>query len=195
MPEASGTSDLRALAAHVILVGKTSSSRSTRVPGTTFGPCSRHVGEGTRLGLIVGLGLGLTSTGGVLTPSMPHDPEWLGSFVAFTALGAAVGALAGGAIGVGVRRSQRRQLDRDLAHLVDQEARGEDSTSSSNAARPCTRSNSPKTDEAEAVLSRTLRLLEPLRPSYVSVTYGAGGDSPRANAPTSWCATSTATRP
>ncbi len=33
----------------------------------------------------------------------------------------------------------------------------------------------PKTDEAEAVLERTLLELEPLDPSFVSVTYGAGG--------------------
>jgi methylenetetrahydrofolate reductase (NADPH) len=33
----------------------------------------------------------------------------------------------------------------------------------------------PKTAEAEAQLERTLRELEPLNPSYVSVTYGAGG--------------------
>jgi methylenetetrahydrofolate reductase (NADPH) len=33
----------------------------------------------------------------------------------------------------------------------------------------------PKDDEMELVLARTLRALEPLAPSYVSVTYGAGG--------------------
>ena len=33
----------------------------------------------------------------------------------------------------------------------------------------------PRDEEAEKVLARTLRALEPLRPSYVSVTYGAGG--------------------
>jgi len=33
----------------------------------------------------------------------------------------------------------------------------------------------PRTAEAEAQLEQTLRELEPLRPSYVSVTYGAGG--------------------
>ena len=35
----------------------------------------------------------------------------------------------------------------------------------------------PRSDEMEAVLARTLRNLEPLRPSYVSVTYGAGGST------------------
>jgi methylenetetrahydrofolate reductase (NADPH) len=33
----------------------------------------------------------------------------------------------------------------------------------------------PKTEEAERVLEQTLVELEPLRPSYVSITYGAGG--------------------
>jgi len=35
----------------------------------------------------------------------------------------------------------------------------------------------PRDDEMEAVLARTLRALEPLGPSYVSVTYGAGGST------------------
>jgi methylenetetrahydrofolate reductase (NADPH) len=33
----------------------------------------------------------------------------------------------------------------------------------------------PRSETAEAILAETLRELEPLRPSYVSVTYGAGG--------------------
>ena len=35
----------------------------------------------------------------------------------------------------------------------------------------------PKTDEATAVLEQTIRELEPLAPSFVSVTYGAGGST------------------
>lgn len=35
----------------------------------------------------------------------------------------------------------------------------------------------PRTDEAEARLQSTLTELEPLRPSFVSVTYGAGGST------------------
>ncbi len=35
----------------------------------------------------------------------------------------------------------------------------------------------PCDEEMEAVLARTLRRLEPLHPSYVSVTYGAGGST------------------
>lgn len=35
----------------------------------------------------------------------------------------------------------------------------------------------PKTDEGEATLRRTLNDLEPLQPSFVSITYGAGGST------------------
>ncbi|MFP3908135.1 MAG: methylenetetrahydrofolate reductase [NAD(P)H] [Acidimicrobiales bacterium] len=35
----------------------------------------------------------------------------------------------------------------------------------------------PKTDEAERRLEKTIRELQPLEPSYVSVTYGAGGST------------------
>jgi methylenetetrahydrofolate reductase (NADPH) len=35
----------------------------------------------------------------------------------------------------------------------------------------------PRTEEMEQVLERTLHRLEPLRPSFVSVTYGAGGST------------------
>ena len=35
----------------------------------------------------------------------------------------------------------------------------------------------PKTDEAQAQLVRTLRELQALEPSFVSVTYGAGGST------------------
>jgi methylenetetrahydrofolate reductase (NADPH) len=35
----------------------------------------------------------------------------------------------------------------------------------------------PRTDEAEAQLTRTLAQLEPLQPSFVSITYGAGGST------------------
>ena len=50
----------------------------------------------------------------------------------------------------------------------------------------------PRTPEAEEQLERTLVELEALHPSYVSVTYGAGGTT-RSGRTTSSC-TSTTTR-
>ncbi len=47
----------------------------------------------------------------------------------------------------------------------------------------------PRTAESEAQLERTLAELEPLHPSYVSVTYGAGAAP--GNAPTTWWSRST----
>src|SRR5260370_9334533 len=35
----------------------------------------------------------------------------------------------------------------------------------------------PRTEEAERILEKTLIELEPLQPSFVSVTYGAGGST------------------
>ena len=50
----------------------------------------------------------------------------------------------------------------------------------------------PRDEKMEGVLAQTLRDLEPLRPSYVSVTYGAGGTT--RERPTRSSSASTATR-
>jgi hypothetical protein len=84
-------------------------------------PVSRRAGEGARVGVIVGLALGISYTG-VLTPLSPHDPEWFAGFVVIAAATTAIGAAVGGTLGVGVRVVQRRQLDRELARLVDEHA-------------------------------------------------------------------------
>ena len=50
----------------------------------------------------------------------------------------------------------------------------------------------PRTEEAEERLDKTLLELEPLGPSFVSVTYGAGGST--RDTTDGWSSTSTRTR-
>src|SRR5262245_11234759 len=120
MPPAD-TSDLRALA-RVILDREDLEQALHRRQRYELQPVSRRATEGARIGMILGLALGLSSTG-FLTPAMPHDAEWFATFVALAVVTTAIGTLAGSAIGVGVRLAQRRHLDRELAMLVDESAR------------------------------------------------------------------------
>jgi hypothetical protein len=117
MPPAE-TSDLRALA-RVILDREDLEQGVHRRARYDLHPVSRRAAEGARIGVILGLALGISSTG-VLTPLAPHDPEWFAMFVLISVATTALGAIAGSALGVGVRTVQRRQLDRDLARLVDE---------------------------------------------------------------------------
>jgi hypothetical protein len=121
MPPASDTSDLRALA-RVILDREDEEQALIQRPRYDLHPVSRRFEDGARTGLVVGLTLGLASTG-VVSPGVPHTPHWFVWFALFTASGTTIGACWGALIGLGVRASQRRQLDRELALLVDEPPR------------------------------------------------------------------------
>jgi hypothetical protein len=123
MPPAE-TTDLRALA-RVILDREDLEQAVHRRPRYELRPVSRRAADGARIGVILGLALGISSTG-VLTPLAPHDPEWFAMFVLISAATTAIGTVAGSAVGVGVRTVQRRQLDRDFARLVDEHAAADD---------------------------------------------------------------------
>ncbi len=120
MPPAAETPDLRALA-RVILDREDREQAVRGRPRYELHPVSRRGAEGARVGMIVGLALGISSTSAV-TPAAPRQPEWLVTFGLVTAASTAIGALAGSALGLGVRAAQRRQLDRELEHLVDEDA-------------------------------------------------------------------------
>ena len=121
MPPVAEASDLRALA-RVILDREDREQAVRRRPRYELHPVSRRGAEGARVGMIVGLALGISSAGAA-TPAVSRPPEWFVTFVLVTVASTALGALAGSALGLGVRAAQRRQLDRDLEHLVDESAR------------------------------------------------------------------------
>jgi hypothetical protein len=121
MPPASDTSDLRALA-RVILDREDEEQALIQRPRYDLHPVSRRFEDGARTGAIVGLTVTLASTG-IVSPGVPHASHWFVSFLIFTGGGTSIGACWGALIGLGVRASQRRHLDRELASLVDEQSR------------------------------------------------------------------------
>lgn len=121
MPPGSDTSDLRALA-RVILDQEDLDQSAGRDPRYELRPVHRRFVEGVRVGLLLGVALGLTSTGAG-TAAIFREPAWLAYFALFTVAGTALGAIVGAAVGLGVRRSQRRGLDAELALLVGNSSR------------------------------------------------------------------------
>ncbi|HXY90908.1 MAG TPA: hypothetical protein VEP49_00365 [Acidimicrobiia bacterium] len=118
MPPSGDRSDLRALA-RVILdqEEREQASMHARPPRYELEPVRRRCAEGVRLGFVLGLSLGLTSTGAG-TGATFRPGAWLAVFLLFLAAGTALGAVVGVAAGAVVRWSQRRGLDAELEHLT-----------------------------------------------------------------------------
>jgi hypothetical protein len=112
------TSDLRALA-RVILDQEDLEQAAMRSlqPLYDLEPVRRQCVRGLRVGSLLGITLGLASSG-VGTATTFRQPAWAASFVVLTVAGTTLGAAAGAGAGVVTRWSQRRRLDRELAALV-----------------------------------------------------------------------------
>jgi hypothetical protein len=121
MPPGSDTSDLRALA-RVILDQEDLEQSVARGPRYELRPVHRRFVEGVRVGLLVGVAVGLASTGAG-TATTFREPASLEYFLLFTVAGTSLGAIAGVALGLGVRWSQRRGIDAELASLVRESRR------------------------------------------------------------------------
>jgi hypothetical protein len=121
MPPGSDTSDLRALA-RVILDQEDLEQSVGRAPRYELRPVHRRFVEGLRVGLLMGVAVGLASTGAG-TATTFREPASLQYFALFTVAGTFLGAIAGAALGLGVRRSQRRGLDAELVSLVQDSPR------------------------------------------------------------------------
>jgi hypothetical protein len=116
MPPGSDTSDLRALA-RVILDQEDLEQSAARGPKYDLRPVHRRFVEGLRIGVLVGLVLGLASTGAGTAHTF-REPASLEYFALFTVAGIVLCSGAGVAFGLAVRWSQRRRLDAELASLV-----------------------------------------------------------------------------
>jgi cation transporter-like permease len=116
MAPGSNTSDLRALA-RVILDQEDLEQSVSRGPRYELRPVHRRFIEGVRVGLLMGVAVGLASTG-VGTATTLREPASLQYFMLFTVAGTSLGAIAGAALGLGVSWSQRRGLDAELVSLV-----------------------------------------------------------------------------
>ena len=80
-------------------------------------PVRRQLLKGLRVGSLLGIALGVASTGAG-TASTFRQPGWAASLVLLTSAGTVLGAAFGVCSGLVTRWSQRRRLDRDLATLV-----------------------------------------------------------------------------
>jgi hypothetical protein len=122
MPDTSDRSDIRALA-RVILEQEEREQAAMRTPRPVYelNPVRRRLAKGIRLGLVIGIALGLASIR-LGTTEQVHPAGWLASFVLWTVGGTLAGALAGAVIGLVVRWWQRQelgtQLDAELADLT-----------------------------------------------------------------------------
>jgi hypothetical protein len=118
MPAAPDTSDLRALA-RVILDQEDLEQSAMRVsrPPYELAPVRRRAVEGARVGLLVGVGLGLASLGSGTARTF-RSPAWVVYFVLFVVIVTTVGVMAGAIAGVVVQYAQRRGIDSELAELT-----------------------------------------------------------------------------
>jgi hypothetical protein len=112
------TSDLRALA-RVILDQEDleQAAMHPSQPPYDLQPVRRQCVKGLRVGSVLGLALGLASSGAG-TATTFRQPGWAASFVLLTVAGSTSGAAVGAGAGLVTRWSQRRHLDRELAALV-----------------------------------------------------------------------------
>jgi hypothetical protein len=121
MPAAAETSDLRALA-RVILDQEDLEQSAMRVSRRPYelAPVRRRTLEGARVGLLVGVGLGLASLGSGTARTF-RSPAWLVYFLLFVVIVTAAGVVAGAIAGLAVQYAQRRRLDSELADLTDEQ--------------------------------------------------------------------------
>ncbi len=116
MPPGSDTSDLRALA-RVILDQEDLEQSAGREPCYELRPVHRRFVEGVRVGLLLGVVLGFSSTGAGAATTL-REPTLHADFALYVVAGTALGTTVGIAAGLGVRWRQRRALDAELASLV-----------------------------------------------------------------------------
>src|SRR5262245_30659764 len=120
MPPGSDTSDLRALAR--VILDREDLEQSAMRPAVRpyeLAPVRRRVTEGARVGLLVGVGLGLASVGSGTARTF-RSPMWAVYLVLFVVLVVAAGAAFGATVGLVVRWVQRRRLDAELTELAGQ---------------------------------------------------------------------------
>jgi len=118
MPSPPDTSDLRALA-RVILDQEDleQSAIGARVRPYELAPVRRRAVEGARVGLLVGVGVGLASVGSATARTF-RPSEWVLYLALFIAIAIAAGAIVGASAGLVVQWTQRRRIDAELAELA-----------------------------------------------------------------------------